>query len=118
MTLAPKDWDWDTARDEQYHRDRFPLLRPVPYETTTRVTQEGPSGAVPSETGMALSVNVSSGGMCLLMNRRPSVKQVLRVQVPMPVNLAQTPTLAEVRWVRQPPFSQDGVYLVGLKFLL
>ncbi len=52
------------------------------------------------------------------MEMEPAVREVLRVHVPMPVTLAETPTLAEVRWVRRPPFTKEGVYVVGLKFIL
>ena len=46
--------------------------------------------------------------------------QVIKVHVPTPVALAETPTLAEVRWIRKVPFSASGSeasFFVGLKFL-
>ncbi len=115
-----KEWEWSRKEAEHYqcHQDRYPLLRPVRYEATAQLAQEGVTPAVPGPGGTALSINVSSGGMCLLMEMEPAVREVLRVHVPMPVTLAETPTLAEVRWVRRPPFAQEGVYVVGLKFIL
>jgi len=69
--------------------------------------------------GKALSINISSGGMLVVMANPPDVRQVLRIQVPTPVNMAKTPTLAEVRWTRKLPIdSLDGIYFVGLKFVL
>ncbi len=68
--------------------------------------------------GAGITVNVSSGGLCLLLDWAPPVQEVLQVHVPMPATLAQTPTLAEVRWVRPLPFTDNGTYFVGLKFLL
>jgi hypothetical protein len=93
-----------------------PLLRPVPFEMTTQV--DDPSNA--ANSGKALSLNISSGGMLVLMDHAPEVEQVLKVLVPTPTNSAGTPTLAEVRWTRKLPFGSsrnDGAYFVGLKFL-
>ncbi len=94
----------------------MPLLRPVPFEMTTQV--DDPSNA--ANSGKALSLNISSGGMLVLMDHAPEVEQVLKVLVPTPTNSAGTPTLAEVRWTRKLPFGSsrnDGAYFVGLKFL-
>jgi hypothetical protein len=70
--------------------------------------------------GKALSINISSGGMLVLMDHAPEVEQVLKVVVPTPTTSAGTPTLAEVRWTRKLPFGSlkgNGAYFVGLKFL-
>jgi hypothetical protein len=32
--------------------------------------------------------------------------------------LAKTPTLAEVRWKRHVPLGRNGLYFVGMKFVL
>jgi len=40
--------------------------------------------------------------------------------VPTPISVAETPTLAEVRWTRKLPFGRNnsaGPYFVGLKFM-
>jgi hypothetical protein len=45
---------------------------------------------------------------------------VLKVYVPTPVTVAETPTLAEVRWTRKMPIGKpngQGAYFVGLKFM-
>ena len=35
-----------------------------------------------------------------------------------PISVAETPTLAEVRWTRKLPFGKpNGAYFVGLKFM-
>src|SRR5438132_6447290 len=69
--------------------------------------------------GKGLSLNVSSGGMLLLMDHQPKVNQVLRIHVPTPVTIAKTPTLAEVRWTRKIPFETFyAIHFVGLKFML
>jgi hypothetical protein len=75
---------------------------------------------VTGHQGKALSVNISSGGMLLLMDQAPAIEQVLKVFVPTPITIAETPTLAEVRWTRRLPFGRNngtGPYFVGLKFM-
>jgi len=70
--------------------------------------------------GKALSVNISTGGMLVLMDQAPGLEQVMKVYVPTPITVAETPTLAEVRWVRKLPFGKlngNEAYFVGLKFV-
>jgi hypothetical protein len=98
------------------HSERAALLRSIPYEVTATI--EGLAGS--ASTGRALSLNISSGGMLVLMDEAPQVNQVLKVYVPTPVTVAETPTLAEVRWTRKLPFGKsngNGAYFVGLKFM-
>jgi len=114
--VVQTEWEWPIATDLQKHHERVALLRPVPFEMTTQV--DGPSDSVKS--GKALSLNISSGGMLVLMDHAPEVEQVLKVLVPTPISLAGTPTLAEVRWTRRLPFGRQngqGTYFVGLKFI-
>jgi hypothetical protein len=81
------------------------MLRPIPYELTRPADELAPSGG----EGKALSLNISSGGMLILMEQAPPVEQVLKVFVPTPVTVAETPTLAEVRWARRIPFGKVGL---------
>lgn len=101
---------------QENHRERVALMRPIPYELTKPA--DGPTTSV--HEGKALSLNISSGGMLVLMEQAPDIDQVLKVYVPTPVPVAETPTLAEVRWARRLPFGKGngaGPYLVGLKFM-
>jgi len=114
--VTQTDWEWPIATDLQKHHERVAVLRPVPFEITTQV--DDPSDSIRS--GKALSLNISSGGMLVLMDHAPEVEQVLKVLVPTPTSLAGTPTLAEVRWTRKMPFGRgngSGPFFVGLKFL-
>ena len=107
-------WEWPMTDCGESHRDRVAMLRPIPYELTRPADEPAPSG----REGKALSLNISSGGMLILMEQAPPVEQVLKVFVPTPVTVAETPTLAEVRWARRVPFGKGvGPYLVGLKFM-
>lgn len=115
-------WEWPVAASRQQHAERVALLRPIPYEALydldTSLEQESPETRV-ARHGKGLSLNVSSGGMLLIMDHPPKVNQAMKIHVPTPVNIAKTPTLAEVRWTRKLPFQTfDGLYFVGLKFVL
>jgi hypothetical protein len=68
--------------------------------------------------GKALTLNIASGGMLVLMDQLPKVTEVLKVYVPTPISQAQTPTLAEVAWTRPLPFAPDTLHFVGLKFVI
>jgi len=110
------EWEWPMRDSQENHSERAALLRPIPYEMTATI--EGVAGSTP--IGRALSLNISSGGMLILMDQAPQVDQVLKVYVPTPVTVAETPTLAEVRWTRKLPFGRvngNGAYFVGLKFM-
>jgi hypothetical protein len=114
--LFQPEWDWPIVPTHQKHSERVTLLRPIPYELSI------PTGGLEARVhhGRALSLNISSGGMLILMDQAPLLDQVIKVHVPTPVVLAETPTLAEVRWTRKlpfPPSGGNGSYFVGLKFL-
>lgn len=114
--MAQGAWEWSTIDCQKSHSERVALLRPIPYEMTSPVER---CSAAPSD-GRALSLNISSGGMLVLMDQEPEIEQVLKVYVPTPISAAETPTLAEVRWTRKMPVGQaheSGAYFVGLKFI-
>lgn len=114
--MVPSEWEWPIMESHQKHSERVALLRPIPYEMTAPIGEPAPA----VRQGKALSVNISSGGMLVLMDHAPAVEQVLKVYVPTPITLAETPTLAEVRWTRRLPFGRtngNGPYFVGLKFM-
>ncbi len=114
--MAKGEWVWSTELNYQKHNERVALMRPIPYEAT--VVSQTPS--VSARQGKALSINISNGGMLLLMDQAPAVEQVLKVYVPTPMSEIDTPTLAEVRWAREIPFTNAGglgPYFVGVKFM-
>ena len=114
--MAQTDWEWPMTDSQKSHSERAALLRPILYEMTTPV--EDPAASIYS--GKALSLNISTGGMLILMDQAPEIEQVMKVYVPTPISLAETPTLAEVRWTRRLPFGKtigNQTYFVGLKFM-
>jgi hypothetical protein len=82
--------------------------------STLRVVED----ELPMPKIMGLTVNVSSGGLCLLADWSPKLGEILRVHVPLATVEAKTPTLADVRWVRPLPFEGSGLVMVGLKFIV
>lgn len=110
------EWEWPIQDSHESHRERVALLRPVTYEIMAQV---GMSSIVVKE-GKALSLNISSGGMLIIMDQAAKVEQVLKIYVPTPITITETPTLAEVRWSRVLPFgrsSSDTPHFVGIKFM-
>jgi len=110
------EWEWPMTDSQKSHSERAALLRPILYEMTTPA--EAPAAS--AHSGKALSLNISSGGMLVLMDQAPTIEQVMKVYVPTPISAAETPTLAEVRWTRRLPFGKtngNGTYFVGLKFM-
>lgn len=110
------EWEWPIRYSHESHSERAALLRPILYEIPSSEGERDLS----TKGGKALSVNISNGGMLVLMDQAPTVEQVLKVYVPTPITIAETPTLAEVRWTRKLPFSRANghtVYFVGLKFM-
>lgn len=109
------DWGWPMETSHLQHMERAVLMRPISYT----LTQPSDKETFADHHGTALLMNISSHGMLLVMEEAPQTQQVMKVRVPTPTDLADTPTLAEVRWVRKMPFaSQNSLYLVGLKFVI
>ena len=114
--MAQTEWEWPMTDSQKSHSERASLLRLILYDMTLPV--EGPTAS--THSGKALSLNISNGGMLVLMDQVPAIEQVMKVYVPTPITAAGTPTLAEVRWTRKLPFGgNDGAspYFVGLKFI-
>lgn len=94
---------------------RFPLHYSCPFEMIEPLGEQ----LVVTHQGEALSINISARGMLLLMDQAPEPRQKLKVQVPTPLKMINTPTRAEVRWTRQIPIEEDvSRYLVGVRFLV
>ena len=84
-----------------------------PYE----ISESLGGDAIAIHQGEALSVNVSKGGMLLLMDQHPPVQQVFEIQLPASTK-GKTPGRVEVCWTRQISLEDLGSrYLVGVRFL-
>lgn len=116
MSMRQPEWEgWATVENQQRQRHRFPLMRAVLFELND---PEAPLSPAFSLKRGAITINVSNGGLCLLTDCAPQLGQIVRIHVPMTGELAQTPTLAEVRWVRAVPLKPEGIHMVGLRFVL
>jgi hypothetical protein len=114
--MTSSEWEkWNHFSLNWNQRDRHPLMQVVTIERSTlRVVGD----ALPIPKIMGLTVNVSSGGLCLFSDWSPKIGEILRVHLPMATVEATTPTLADVRWVRPLPFDGSGLVMVGLKFIV
>lgn len=113
-------WDWPIRLSEKRHPDRTFMMRQISYESTTELEEEKEVNAedIVLRRCKGLSLNISSAGMLLMMDGAPALNRVFWLQLPTPINAAATPTLSEVRWIRELPFGDlPRPHLVGLKFL-
>lgn len=117
--------DWKVEVPQERLLERYPLMRQIPY-TFSIVTEtnggNSPGKAIPvieEKEGSALSLNLHSKGMLLLLDQKVEVGQVLKIGVPTPFSEINTPTLAEVQWIKKLPFpSKSSALFVGIKFLV
>lgn len=87
---------------------RFAVRTPCLYELDRKQRRE-----TPVISGKAHSLNVSSGGVLLLLDQRPQTGQVLSLHNPTLQSQPGT-SLFEVRWTTSLPLgTQQGCYLVG-----
>jgi len=93
--------------------ERAAFMEYCPYELRESLGGD----AIAIHQGEALSVNVSKGGMLLLMDQHPPVQQVFEIQLPAFIK-GETPGRVEVCWTRQISLEDLGSrYLVGVRFL-
>ena len=83
--VAQIEWEWPMTDSQKSHSERAALLRPILYEMTTPV-EEVPASS--THSGKALSLNISSGGMLVLMEQAPAIEQVMKLYVPTPISAA------------------------------
>lgn len=101
-------------QQERRRNERLPLIQSCPYELSSF-----PGGdEVELSHGQAVSINISSGGMLLLMPQVPSEKQVFQVQAPSVTKQEVRTKLVEVCWTRQIRIGLEGsLNLVGTRFM-
>lgn len=116
--MAASAWDWPTMPNQQKHTERVTMIRPVEYESTGPIDSDLFEDRFTSRTGKALTLNISSGGMLVVMDHAPDLLQLLKVHVPIPIHMTHIPTLVEVAWTRPFPMGPHDLHFVGLKFVL
>ena len=101
--------------DRQFQpRNRFTLAHPVRF----LMFKTAGGGRGPEREKVGLAVNVSAGGICLLLAEPLALRQVVKVSIPTPLPDVHVHTLAEVRWRRHLRSDPMDIYSVGMKFLL
>lgn len=116
--MTASEWDWQIAPSQHKHTERVTMIRPIRYESTSPIDPDLFPEHFENHQGKALTLNISSGGMLLMMDRAPGLLQLLKVHVPMPIQQTYIPTLAEVAWTRPVPIGPQDLHFVGLKFVL
>jgi hypothetical protein len=95
--------------------DRVPVVRPVSYEVLTRLEgAEEPDGE--AMKGKAVLLNISQGGMLLLMTRTMVVGVPLLVDNTAFQDVVPAHGLGEVVWTH-PLFLAPQLHFVGMRFL-
>ncbi len=102
------------TQQERRDSDRVPSMQACPYELTK---SEG-SDKVKLSRGQGYSINMSGGGMLLLLPQKVGKRQVFEVQVPSKAKKKERTKLVEVCWTQSIPVSaRVNMYLVGTRFL-
>src|SRR2546426_6729100 len=104
------DLEWNRQRsvDEQLRIDRFPLMRPVSYERTEAFSEARGLEGHEGQNGLALSVNVCSGGVCLFLNLEAEQQEKMWVDVPIAVCGEKKTKLGGGGWERAVPLRRKG----------
>ena len=103
------------APDERQRPSRLPFIRFITYERGSNHTREADDRGT-----QAAAINVSDGGLCLLVNEPINEADILRVDLPLADVSTSSPTLAEVKWSMPTPWSGNGSpqFFIGVQFLL
>lgn len=102
-----------SGQRERRGSERVPLLRSDQYELSKITGNE----TFEFTEGITLSLNISSGGMLLLMPCAPAERKPFVLQG-LSLTEGGRRRLVEVCWTRELPVGVDaGVYLVGVRYL-
>ena len=89
-------------------------MHACPYE----LTKPDGSDKVKLSRGQGYSINMSGGGMLLLLPQKVGKRQVFEVQVPSKAKKKERTKLVEVCWTQSISVSaRVNMYLVGTRFL-
>ena len=101
-------------QEQRRRSERVPLLRSCPYALSESLDQ----GSMAIHRGQAFCINISRGGMFLVMDQAPPLRQVFKVDAPQPDTQVYSPRTVEVRWTRQIPVdASEHMHLVGVQFM-
>lgn len=94
---------------------RLPFLRFITYGLSASNSFDGDM-----HKSQAAAINVSEGGLCLLVHGSIQETDIIRVDLPLADVSTTSATLAEVKWLKPVPWSlpEEPQYFVGVQFLL
>lgn len=101
------------------HADRMAFMRVIPFEVLDDARDvEADVPVLSARHGQALSVNLSQGGMLLMIEGQPAVRQRLRIGLRRNSTDELSSELVEVCWTRTvPALLQGSIYFVGVRFI-
>lgn len=102
------------ATDDLRTAQRFPLQDPVRLHGSTLPVIVGATGKSNVVEGNVQ--NISSGGLCLLVQKPLKVSELLVGEIAVPGTKATIPTLLQVRWLSKNSFGPR--YRAGLHYVI
>jgi len=103
------------ASQSRRRPSRLPFLRFITYGHSASNGFDGNG-----HKSHAAAINVSEGGLCLLVHGPLQETDIIRVDLPLADVSTTSATLAEVKWLKPVPWSlpEEPQYFVGVQFLL
>lgn len=108
----------EPASQTRRRPSRLPFLRFITYGHSVADINDGHGGN--GHKSHAAAINVSEGGLCLLVHGPLQETDIIRVDLPLADVSTTSATLAEVKWIKPVPWSHpdDPQYFAGVEFLL
>jgi len=100
-------------QQERRDNERVSRIRMHPYA----LSKLSGSDRVDLSEGRAITLNVSLGGMMLLLPQAVGERDVFEITAPSVADEKPTTKLVEVRWIRPLPVTGYSLHLVGVRFL-
>lgn len=111
---TPKQMDIPSQQERRASERASSSMRPCTYELSKFLGGD----TVELSEGDAFSINMSVGGMLLLLPQALGEKQVFQIQAPSVAKQEPTTKLVEACWTRPIPVdAHTSLHLVGVRFL-
>lgn len=102
------------SQEERRDSERVSCVRVCPYE----LTKLSSGDRVEFSEGRAFTINMSSGGLLLLIPQAVREKQVFEIKAPSVADQKHSTKLVEVCWTRPLPVNlRATLHLAGVRFL-
>lgn len=102
------------TQQERRDGERVSCIRVCPYE----LTKLSSGDQVEYSEGRAFSINMSSGGLLLLLPQAVGERQIFEIRVPSVADQKHSTKLVEVCWTRPLPVNvRNTMHFAGVRFL-